>query len=92
MYIVIMNIVTSLNGKRGLSKTITMYIPHLDIMQHKGLCESVVFNRYGTFEYNVGYFVKILHVDLTNKKGFSTIITFVSPKVGNLETRSFLSS
>jgi len=91
MYIVIMNIVTSLNGKRGLSKTITMYIPHLDIMEHKGLCEGVVFNRYGTFEYNVGYFVKILHVDLTNK-GFSTIITFVSPKVGNLETQSFLNS
>jgi hypothetical protein len=45
-----------------------------------------VFNRYGTIEYNVGYLVKILHVDLTNKKGFPTIITFVSPKVGNLET------
>jgi hypothetical protein len=45
-----------------------------------------VFNRYGTFEHNVGYFVKILDVDLTNKKGLSTTITFVSLEVGNFET------
>jgi hypothetical protein len=92
MYIAITNIVTFLNGKKGPSKTIIMYIPHLTSCNIKGLCEGVVFNRYGTFEYNVGCFVKILHVDLTNKKGFPTIITSLSSKVGNLESQCFRSS